>query len=178
MKTRRTLAASAALCAVLAGCGQNETTNTGSTAPTSPAVATTAAPTTSPTEEPTATEGSAQSSAPAASETGAATPRGTATSKDAARGAVTVPQTDPGDYGDAAVKAWAAGDKATLAKYVSGSAVADLGSGVPEGELLRTACDGDMCSYTTDAGKRVTLTFDLDAVKAGKGGGIVGAKVD
>ena len=45
-------------------------------------------------------------------------------------------------------------------------------------ELLRVACDGDMCSYANEDGERVTFTFDRAAVKAGRTGGIIGIKVD
>lgn len=106
-----------------------------------------------------------------------ATPRATRSTAPAAKAAGTVPQRSIEDYGDAAVEAWGRGDRSALARYVSPRAKASVAS-TPPAELLRVACDGDMCSYTSGEGTRVTLTFDRAAVKAGRTGGIVGVKVD
>lgn len=187
MTVRRTLAATAAVCAVLAGCGQNqEPTTTGATSalPTTPVTATTS---TAATSEPTPSAETTFSATATRSATSSPTPDSTVVTNSLApkdrktpaggNAGSTVPEKSPEDYGDAAVNAWARGDHATVAKYVSRNARAQASSTPPAGELLRVACDGDMCSYTTEDGKRVTLTFDLATVKAGKTGGITGIKI-
>lgn len=197
MTPRRTLAVAAAMCAVLAtGCGQaeDETADSGPASPTTtPVVATTPTETETPTEA--ATEDSAAGAAP--TETAESTPTATPTRTSAQRSAAptasptretqnrqqdgsggSVSQTTPGEYGDAAVQAWSAGDTATLNRYVASGARSSLGGSAPTGDLLRVACEGDMCSYTTEEGRRVTLTFDLNAVERGRTGGITNVSVD
>ena len=71
----------------------------------------------------------------------------------------------------------ARGDRAALARYVS-PRVKTAAASTPPANLLRVACEGDMCSYTSEQGERLTLTFDRAAVKAGRTGGIVGIKLD
>lgn len=185
MKTSLSTASIAlAACGLLAGCGQNEqvttTTSTAVSTSTPQATATTTAESPTTTAEATAPGGSdateTKTSAAAPTRSPSAVTR-TDSAKALAKEGATVSQKDPGDYADAAVAAWSARDAATLKKYVSPKATAGVTGAPPAGELLRTACDGDMCSYTTEDGKRVTLTMDLDAVKAGRTGAITGVKV-
>lgn len=181
MTSRRTLAVTVAMCAVLAACGQSEQEEpTGATSPTTTPVAATATAAATPTETATSEPAPATETTTGGDSTPTSTPQATQrTNSQQGSGSATgtVSETTPGDYGDAAVTAWAAGDLDTARKYVSSSAASGLGS-APEGELLRVACEGDMCSYTTEAGERVTLTFDLSTVEAGQAGGIVAVKVD
>ncbi|GAB49376.1 hypothetical protein [Mobilicoccus pelagius] len=202
MTPRATLPLTAALvCAVLAGCGNDDAGTSSATATPPPATQSASVTPTDPASS--ATTEPAAATSPSASETGRdsapskgasrtseprttvitnsaaptaprTTPTAKSTSKTEARG--TVPQRSIEDYGDAAVAAWSNGDRAALGRYVSPRV--KTAATPPAGELLRVACDGDMCSYTTPEGKRVTLTFDRAAVKAGRTGGVVGVKVD
>jgi len=173
-------------CVALAGCGnaQAGTSSATATSPTVTAVATTTPPspeaTTSTSDEVTTSPDVSRTSEPETTVlTHSATPTATPTrsASTPAKKAGTVKQRSIEDYGDAAIEAWAAGDRATLAKYVSPKARAATSSTLAT-ELLRVACDGDMCSYANEDGKRVTFTFDRATVKAGRTGGIIGIKVD
>lgn len=195
MKSPRTLALTVGLCAALAACGsQNESTPAAQAPATTPAASptssiATATPTTQSPE--TGADGSSSSATaapgggndrrttgteePTAAATASASRTNSARSSEQSTG---VAQKDVGDYGDAAVNAWKAGDREALSKYVSPSVSTDLKSAPPKGELTRVGCEGDMCSYITKDERRVTLTFDENKVKQGRSGGITAVKVD
>lgn len=153
---------------VLSGCGGND--DTASTS--NPA----AAPTTTTTTATMTTDAAGESGQTAqAEETATGTPTddqaapATATSSpptsvaSSPARAASLP-TVPGDYGDALVEAWTSGD--SIAPYTTSGARSAL-SGTAPSNLLRTACEAAMCSYSNEAGDRVTLTFDLAKVERG-----------
>lgn len=175
-----------ALAAVFLGaCGTNAPTSSGSVAPAASPSATSTSASPQPTasgEAPETSEASETGSSSGAAAT--ATPGGSASKAPSATsggvsgaGKAAGLPTDAGDYGDELVAAWEGGDKATIASHAAPKAAAALGAAKAGSGMLRVACEGDMCSYADEAGRRVTLTFDRAKVEAGAAHAVVSAKV-
>lgn len=122
------------------------------TAPTASRPATTTRPSTSPSTSPTSSPTTGPTTGP--TRAGAAQP------------------TQPGEYGDAALAAARRGDAAAVARSSTPAIAARLVEAKPPADLLRTACEDDMCSWSNEKGARVTMTFDLDKVGRGANGAI------
>ncbi|MBO3130054.1 hypothetical protein [Dermatophilus congolensis] len=86
--------------------------------------------------------------------------------------------TSAGDYTESLIQAWNAGDKGAMNTYATAGVVDKLTSSSPKGALLRTACEDDMCSYSSESGRRVTLTVDPAKVDAGTRQAVTGVKID
>lgn len=86
--------------------------------------------------------------------------------------------TAAGDYSEGLMQAWTAGDTGAMNEYATSGVVEQLAATSPSGALLRTACEGDMCSYSTDSGSRVTVTFDAAKVDAGAPRAITAVTID
>lgn len=86
--------------------------------------------------------------------------------------------TTAGDYSEAFMQAWTGGDKAAMASYATPAVVEQMSDVKPEGALLRTVCEDNMCSYSEENGGRVTLTLDLAKVDSGADKGITSVKLD
>lgn len=157
----------------LAGCGQSET---------SPASATAAPATSSPhgsatsTQLPEPSPTSELSQASSAPEPASVPVPATKPATSAQAGpstttvtdeAASVPERDTGEYGDALINAWTSGDASALERYANEEAAAALQKATPSKDLLRTACESNMCSYADEAGRRVTLTFDEEKIAQG-----------
>lgn len=173
----------------LAACGQATTTTTTTTTNTVSAAAAPTSGTTAPetvTSEPTTavstsvapSTDAATPAAPRPSSSAPAVPNTTKTANGAAPAAGALPQTNAGDYADAAVAAVTEGDTATAKKYFAPSAIAGVNPAtLPKTPLLRTACEDNLCSFASEDGKRVTLTLDLTKVKKGATGAITKVKI-
>lgn len=184
-------------CGALAACGQSDVSSTSQSSSAAPTTTPAAGPTTR-TPTPTATDTATATSTPTersaapreerspstsrstpsrerSTPTASATKRENAPAKKAPV-AAGLP-TDTGDYGDEVIAAWESGDDAALASHTTKSAAAALrGSKAGKG-MLRTVCEDRMCSYSNDAGQRVTLRFDPAKVEAGAKYAVVSAKV-
>lgn len=75
--------------------------------------------------------------------------------------------TSPGDYSEGLMQAWTSGDTAAMREFTTPAVVEQLVGNAPDDALLRTACEDDMCSYSTESGGRVTLTLDVAKVDVG-----------
>lgn len=73
----------------------------------------------------------------------------------------------PGDYSEGLMQAWTSGDTAAMREFATPAVVEQLVGNAPDDALLRTACEDDMCSYSTESGGRVTLTLDVAKVDIG-----------
>ena len=184
-RTRTTAAGFGVLVlALVAGCGSadDDTAAIAATAvPAAPAVtASSPAPTNGPGDatDPGATaRGTTGTGSRDAGRQGTGGPSGDATSGAPARSRTTAVPTTPGDYGEALLAAWAAGDTAAINRLAGPSAAASLtGAGTVSG-LLRTACEDDMCSWSNEQGKRVTMTFDTAKVADGRPQAVTAIKV-
>lgn len=178
MKARTPALAVLACALFVAGCGQNETTPTATTAspaPTSASVTSTPSETASPqasTPTQAATPEEPTQDSPAAAAPTTPAPRATT------RSSAALAQRDTGEYGDALMAAWAAGNSSAVEQYASPSAAAALMAEKPGADLLRTACESNMCSYADEAGRRVTLTFDESKVGQGVQKAVTEVKID
>lgn len=86
--------------------------------------------------------------------------------------------TTAGDYSEAFMQAWTSGDTTTMRTYAAADVVEKMSAVTPQGALLRTICEDNMCSYSEENGGRVTLTLDLAKVDAGSAKGITAVKLD
>lgn len=142
--------------ALLTACGSTTPSQTASASATSPTGASTATPlaTNSPVD-------GATPAAPGQDQPGQSGPRARST----------------GDYGQALIGAWTAGDTAAIADLASASAAATLKAAKAPTGLLLTVCEDNLCSWSNEAGKRVTLTFDTAKVSAGGAQAVTAAKL-
>lgn len=140
-------------------------------------------PATAPTSSATAT------ATPAAAPSTTDTPRATPSTPDddtssGWSGATTVTRSatqtlpmDAADYGEALITAWQADDDARLAALASPAAAATLNAAKAPADLIATTCEANLCSWTTEDGARLTLTYDLKKVAAGAPQAVTAAKV-
>lgn len=170
---RRTTGAAALLLgvALIGACGSP------ATAPTSTATATASAAASPSTGATTSPEDSSsrtlEPSTPGGSESTSAS-GGQSTAKGTT--APVLPR-DAGDYGEALIEAWQAGDSARVGTLAAPAAAAALRAAKAPKDLLLTTCEDAMCSWSTEAGERLTLTYDLKKVKAGAAHAVTAAKV-
>ncbi|WP_168583160.1 hypothetical protein [Gephyromycinifex aptenodytis] len=174
MKARMPALLALATAMAVAGCGQSETAPAAATATlASPSASESPTP-----SQPAETSTLAESSPTAdpAVPTTASTPQPATTTTIINKDAV-VPERDSGEYGDALISAWAAGDTSALGRYADPAAAAALAKAKPNANLLRTVCESNMCSYADEAGQRVTLTFDEKKVASGAQQAVTGVKI-
>ncbi len=170
--TRLAVGATALVAGVvlLGGCGSSSTT------PTSNATVAASATTPAATSDPNPAPSSPQTS----DETSDGTTGGEATAKGSTTGQATkameLPR-DAGDYGEALIAAWQAGDSAQIATLMAPAAAATLRSAKAPKDLIHAACEDNLCSWSTEAGARVTLTFDAKKVASGATHAVTAAKV-
>lgn len=173
--------------ALLTACGSNEpaATATATTATTTQSPTTTRSPMTDPTTEPTRSSRT-QLSEPNSPAPGGRPPQQTATGGAAptrtSGGGAQAPAggelpKDGGDYGDELISAWRAGDSTAVAALTSSSAAAALGRAKPPADLLLVACEDNLCSWSSESGKRLTLTFDAAKLAQGATHAVTSAKV-
>ncbi len=169
--TRLAVGATALVAGVvlLGGCGSSSTT------PTSNATVAASATTPAATSDPNPAPSSPQTS----DETSDGTTGGEATAKGSTTGQATkameLPR-DAGDYGEALIAAWQAGDSTKVAAMTSPAAASALRGAAPK-DLLLATCEANLCSWSTEAGARVTLTFDAKKVASGATHAVTAAKV-
>lgn len=157
--------------ALIGACGSPATAPTSTATASAAATPTSSAPVSSPaqSEEPEpSTPGSSESSASSGTAGGQTTANGTAAPK--------LPR-DPADYGEALIAAWQAGDSAQIATLTAPAAAATLRSAKAPKDLIHAACEDNLCSWSAEAGQRLTLTYDLKKVAAGGAHAVTAAKV-
>lgn len=143
--------------ALLASCGSTPSEGATASATSTPTA----------TATPLATNSAVDSTTPASVKAGTAAPSKASTPR----------PRDAGDYGQVLLDSWAAGKTAAVADFASSSAAATLrGAKAPSG-LLLTTCEDNLCSWSNEAGKRVTLTFDTAKVSAGAAHAVTKATV-
>lgn len=183
--TRQSLRAAALIAgiALVGACGSPSTapasnTTASASAAASPSASTTTSPTSpmSPTSPvPSSSQGAEREpSTPGGSESSAGTSGGQTTAKGTT--APTLPR-DAGDYGEALIEAWQAGDTSRIATLASPAAAAALRSAKAPRDLLLTACEDALCSWSNEAGARLTLTYDPAKVSAGRAQAVTAAKI-
>ncbi|STD12115.1 Uncharacterised protein [Dermatophilus congolensis] len=178
LSTGAVIAIAATALAALSACSnQADTHNVASTSTPSASTSAPVTPSTTPTPTPTKTSSTSptQHTHPADELRSAQT--STKNSGRANTQIGTLP-TSAGDYTESLVQAWNAGDKGAMNTYATAGVVDKLTSSSPKGALLRTACEDDMCSYTSESGRRVTLTVDPAKVDAGTRQAVTGVKID
>ncbi|GAB95575.1 hypothetical protein BJY21_001073 [Kineosphaera limosa] len=157
---------------LLAGCGSN-TPDTAATATapatqTEPATQSPSTPLSAPNSPATGGQSTAQGTPATKAPTSAATATG---------GARAQLPTDAGEYGGELISAWQAGDTAAMGDLVTAGAMSSLRGATAPDDLLLTACEDNLCSWSNEAGARLTLTYDSDKVAAGAKHAITAARV-
>lgn len=169
------VALAASTVALATACGSSSAPTASTASATSPAAATSAS--ASPSPSTTATSAAAPApGTPTRHATSAAPTQSHSASATTPAGGVVLP-TSAGDYGQGLITAWAARDKNAMGTYATPAVVAQLSAAKAPSKLLRTACEGDMCSWSNEAGQRVTLTLDLKKVGAAGTHAVTAAKV-
>lgn len=175
-RTRLAVAAGSTLLAgatLLAGCGSDSPASTASASPTS--ATSPAAPTSTPLSAP-------NSPAPGGQPTGTASPTATSTPTRSAGGSqaqapdAELPH-DGGDYGGELISAWTAGDRVAIKRLTSAAAAATITAKKAPTGLILTTCEDDLCSWSSESGARLTLTFDAAKLAGGEPHAILAAKV-
>lgn len=192
MNTRRkswgaVIAVTTLALAPLAACGSGgdseevASTSTPMASVSSAPSTTSAAPTTSGTEAPSAADAARDSKAgtpaPDSKRTSQQQPQRSAPNSTSEKADKTSLPTNPGDYSEALMQAWNSGNTVSMKLYATDAVVAQLASTKVDGALLRTACEDNMCSYTTESGTRVTLTLDTTKVDAGSSQAVTAVKI-
>ncbi len=181
LRARRAWCAATLLGVVaLAGCGSNDPAPS-ATASSPTTTAATAATTATDTTTATALA-SPGSAAPTGTLPASATRQATSPAT-STRGGSAVKQpdvelpTDAGDYGGELISAWQAGDRVAVEALTSAAAAATItGKKAPTG-LILTACEDDMCSWSSESGARLTLTYDQGKLADGAPHAVLAAKV-
>lgn len=156
---------------LLAGCGSDTAASTASaTAGATGPAASTSTPLSAP-----------NSPAPGGQPTGAASTSPATPTRSAGGSQANAPDAelphDGGDYGGELISAWTAGDRVAIKRLTSASAAATITAKKAPTGLILTTCEDTLCSWSSESGARLTLTFDGAKLADGEPHAILAAKV-
>ena len=117
----------------------------------------------------------ATTTSPSAATSTAVTTAGTATAGTAMSSAALPRETV--DYGQLLLDAYVKRNTTLVSRLASPAAASSLKRVRQPNRLMRTACEDDMCSWSDETGRRLTMTFDVRRVSRGAERGVTAVKV-